>query len=55
MNVHRSGHLPQAMFDFLSELVTLRFLPGTDLNVDGSRQAEVQNLIGHVGGLEEEG
>src|SRR5258708_2589005 len=54
MDVGRSGNAAQPVRNPLGDLIILRLAPADDLDVDGGRQTEVQNLADDVRGLEEE-
>ncbi len=54
VNVDRAGNDGDFALDFLGDLVAGGRVTRNHLNVDGRGQAEIENLIGNIGGLEEE-
>src|SRR5262249_13285896 len=54
MNIHRSRHMAQTVCDLLSDEIVLGVVRAAELNINGRRQAKVQNLTDNIGRLEEE-
>jgi len=55
MGVHNTGNGDNLAEQMLGDSVVVFWITTDDLEVDGSGQAKIQNLVGHVSGREEEG
>ena len=54
MHVHRAGNRRHLLFQLPGDLVIAFEVAPDHLDVDRRRQAEVQDLVGDIGGLEVE-